>query len=116
MNPILVVDDEPDIRQMLCSLLELEGYACRMARDGREALNLIQMERPSLILLDLNMPVMTGWELHDALRADGDDIPVVYMSAAYRVSQEAAARGAVGCLPKPFDLDDVLRTVGQFAA
>jgi FixJ family two-component response regulator len=62
------------------------------------------------------MPMMTGWKLHDELRARGENIPVVYMSAGYRVGAEAAARGAAGCLAKPFDIEDFLRAVEQFAA
>src|SRR5207248_404280 len=67
-HEVLVVEDDTDLRQTLASILELEGYRVRAAKDGREALAMLRGGyRPSLLLVDLIMPVMDGWELCDAL-------------------------------------------------
>jgi CheY-like chemotaxis protein len=113
---ILVVDDDPDIRTFVHMILEEEGYAVQGAGDGREALARVQQQRPSLILLDLNMPVMSGWELHEELRTHQVGVPVVYMSAAQRACGEAEQHGAQGYLAKPFGLGELLNTVERFVA
>ncbi len=110
---ILVVDDEHDIRTVVRMCLESEGYRVRLAADGRRALELILAESPAAVLLDLNMPLMTGQELLAELRARQVDVPVLFMSAAGRASAEAARCGAAGWVPKPFDLDDLLETVAR---
>ena len=68
-------------------------------------------QAPALILLDLNMPVMSGWELHEELRSRQISVPVVYMTAAQRARSEAESHGAQGYLAKPFDLTDVLDAI-----
>jgi len=113
---ILVVDDDPDIRALVHMILEEEGYVVMAAGDGREALAQVQQQQPSLILLDLNMPVMSGWELHDELRSREIGVPVVYMTAAQRARAEAELHGAQGFLAKPFGLHELLQTVEQFVA
>ena len=115
-TPILVVDDDAAIRQLLFTALESEGYTVSLARHGREALLRIAEQRPSLILLDLNMPVMDGWTLHATLRAQHAAIPVVFMTAGYQACREAERHGADGGLAKPFELDEVLQLVERFAA
>jgi len=113
---VLVVDDDDAIRDMLQSVLEDEGYVVSLARHGLEALQRIMERPPSVILLDLQMPVMTGYELHDALKAQGAAIPVVYMSAGTIVRSEAERRHADGYIAKPFSLDDLVGTVARFVA
>src|SRR5438093_742448 len=78
--PILVVDDEADIRTVIRMCLEGEGYRVKVAGDGRAALEAILAERPAAVLLDLNMPRMSGWELFDELRAREIAVPVLFMS------------------------------------
>ena len=95
-------------------VLEGEGYAVAVAADGREALaQLRAAPPPSLILLDLMMPVLDGWEFLDQQRhlAHLADIPVLVLSAAHRVQDTAPDAAAV--FAKPFDLDEVLASVKQ---
>ncbi len=114
---VLVVDDDDGICSLLQLLLRCEGYAVRATRHGAAALDLIRQEPPDLILLDLHMPVMGGWAFAERYRAlPGPQAPLVAMSAAAEVEQRAAEIGAVACLAKPFDIDDVLAVVQRFIA
>ncbi len=109
---VLVVDDEVDIRQAVSEVLVDEGYGVVSASDGRDALAKTRAIHPSLILLDLMMPRMNGWEFREAQKHDPEvsGIPVVVLSALGRDSRiEAEA-----FLPKPFDLDDLLSTVHRY--
>jgi CheY-like chemotaxis protein len=108
---VLVVEDEPDIRDTLRDILEMEGYRVRCASNGREALAaLAEMPRPELILLDLMMPVMSGYEFLKELRANDAlaTIPVTVVSA---VGDQPVGHGE-NVLRKPVDLDTLLHTVG----
>jgi CheY-like chemotaxis protein len=116
MGQILIVDDDDAIRDMVAMVLEDEGYQVATAPNGAQALGLIQQGAPSLVLLDLNMPVMTGWELHARLRTEAPGIPVVFMTAGQEASAEARRHAAAGFLAKPFDLDDLLKVVAEYAA
>src|SRR5258706_5703843 len=108
---ILIVEDDPDIRDSLRMVLELEGYEVRVASNGREGLEVLStMRRPSLILLDLTMPVMNGWQFLCAQRLDDviAAIPVVVVSAA--VDAPAAAQ-CDAFMRKPVHVEALLRTV-----
>ena len=102
---ILVVDDDADIREALCSILEDENYRVASAADGREALDVAAEERPSLILLDIMMPVMSGTEFRAAQLADDAlrDVPVVILSADARCIDVGRLLGAAATLSKPFE-------------
>jgi len=104
---VLVVDDEEPIRNTLTEALELEGYAVRSASNGAEACELMRYFRPSVIVLDLMMPVMNGWEFLERCRRDNDcsGTPVLVISAYSKLPQEAASLGVKACIAKPFDLD-----------
>jgi CheY-like chemotaxis protein len=108
---VLVVDDEPGIRAVLAELLTDEGYRVVVAQDGVEALRRIGDVSPDLVLLDLNMPKLTGWEVVERLRALAITLPIVIMTAGQSATIEAARLGAAAALPKPFAIDDVLTTV-----
>lgn len=112
---ILVVDDDPDILEALSEILEVEGFEIRRARNGREALDRLDPGRPDLILLDLMMPVMDGWEFAQKLRAipNLDPPPIIVLSADRNVASRAKDIGAVAYLGKPFELEDLLRLVHQ---
>ena len=116
MSPplVLVVDDDPDILDAICDILEGEGYRVSRARHGLEALDRVEEERPAIILLDLMMPVMDGLTFAQALRRRGDQagIPIVVISADGN-PQRAAAVGAQGYLAKPFDIDALLAQVSH---
>jgi CheY-like chemotaxis protein len=113
---VLVVDDDPDILDAICDILEGEGYRVTRARHGAEALERLDAERPSLILLDLMMPVMDGMAFAHALRERRVDpeIPIVVISADGN-PQKAASIGARGFLAKPFDIEALLAHVASIA-
>ena len=106
---ILVVDDETDIREMIAELLRMDGHRVITARDGRAALEQAHASRPDLIVLDLMMPVMTGWQFIEAQQSDPAlaAIPVVVITAG--LDREVA--GAAMLLRKPFDIDLLLAAV-----
>ena len=108
---VLVVDDEPDLRELVALTLEDAGYDVDVARDGREALEHIAQRRPDVILLDMMMPVMDGRAVCEALRTNGGLPPVVVMTAADHVAQCARDVGAVGRLAKPFEIDELVAAI-----
>ncbi len=109
---VLVVDDDPDILEAICDILEAEGYRVARARHGEEALERVEAQRPDVILLDLMMPVMDGVAFAQALRLRPavSDVPIVVISADGN-PQRAAAVGATGYLAKPFDIEALLTQV-----
>jgi CheY-like chemotaxis protein len=110
-GPVLVVDDDPTILATVAETLDLEGYPVMTATNGAEALDLVARSRPSLVLLDMRMPVLDGWGFVRALRARGIDLTVVVMTATADARKWASEIGAQGVLPKPFDLDVLLSEV-----
>lgn len=112
MSYILVVDDDASHRTLICDALEEMGYRTGQAANGREALDVFEGEMPQAVLLDLRMPVMSGWGLLDALkkmpRARG--LPIIIISG-YGFEWEAELVGAAGYISKPVDLDKVRMTV-----
>jgi len=113
-NRILVVDDDADIRDALEQVLLSAGNRVSTAKNGKDALDLIQTIRPDVILLDLMMPVMDGFRFREAQKQDRTlaDIPVVIISAV--AAQNAAALGDVAaCLAKPFSIDVLLDTISM---
>jgi CheY-like chemotaxis protein len=103
---VLVTDDDDDLR-LLCEMyLQLDGFHVSKAANGREALESVARHRPDLVLLDLMMPVMDGWECLSALKADPAtrDIPVFIITGKNQLAdqQRAFAMGAEAFIPKPF--------------
>jgi CheY-like chemotaxis protein len=101
-------------------LLSDEGYLVSEASDGAQALQRLPAFRPHLVVLDLMMPVMSGWTfVAECRRMDGfGELPIIAMTAAYDVRTavaELVSMGVRACLAKPFDLDDLLSLVGQHA-
>jgi CheY-like chemotaxis protein len=111
---ILVIDDDTDSREALCDLLELLGYEVGSAENGLEGLRYLSREQPlpSLILLDLYMPVMDGWEFMRQLHGNPGtaDLPVIVLSAADR----PAAEEAEAVLQKPVNVLELMDTVARF--
>jgi chemosensory pili system protein ChpA (sensor histidine kinase/response regulator) len=113
----MIVDDDDDIRELGTIILQSHGYRVAAARDGLEALQKLQRQRVGLILLDLMMPRMDGEQFLKALRAsDRADIPVVLMSGHHEASEIARKLEAAALLPKPVDIDVLLKTVHQLIA
>jgi CheY-like chemotaxis protein len=117
MPVILVVEDDPDIRDLLTMLLEGEGYSIVEAADGQDALMLALGREVDLVLLDIAMPRLTGTEFCLAYRNRGGHAPVVLITAAENEAVAAAVEtcGAVGHIRKPFDLEQVLVVVERYA-
>jgi CheY-like chemotaxis protein len=108
---ILVVDDDPSILHTVAELLDMEGYAVETATNGAEALRYVEQAEPSLVLLDMRMPVMDGWTFVRVLKERGRRLPILVMTAAQDAKQWAEEVGAAGYVAKPFDLEDLLDAV-----
>lgn len=110
---VLTVEDDVRIQRLISGVLESEGYDVLTAADGEEALAVLEDEEPSVILLDLMMPGVDGWEFLRRLRTRGVTTPVVLISAIRDLATEARRIGATDHLPKPFDVDDLLNKVQE---
>ncbi len=111
---ILVVDDERDILTFVREALTDEGYDVDTADSGEAALQTVTERRPDLIILDVNLPGVDGWEVLAQLRAAaGEQTPVVVMTGGYQAQDQALSSGAQGYLGKPFDLDDLYAVIGR---
>ncbi len=112
---VLVVDDDEGIREVVQSLLEDEGCAVRTATDGRAALAALEEFLPDVILLDMRMPVMDGWQFAAAYRERPEPkAPVVVMTAAQNASAWAKEIQADAFVPKPFEVDALFRILRRF--
>jgi CheY-like chemotaxis protein len=109
---VLVVDDDPDMQEVMALTLEVGDYRVSRASNGREALERVEAEMPDLILLDMRMPVMDGWTFAAELRRrHGRRAPIVVCTAAEDAQRRAREVDAVACLSKPFELEEMLRVV-----
>ena len=114
---LLVVDDEPDLRDLIAVILEDAGYQVMTARDGNDALARVAEAMPALILLDMRMPGMNGWEFAAAFRGrHGRAAPIVVLTAARDARRLAEEIDAEGYLDKPFQIDSLLSTVRDHLA
>jgi len=113
---VLVVDDDVDLLDSMREFLELKGYPVVTAADGVEGLTRAREQAPCVILLDLTMPRMNGWEFRQAQRADPvlGRIPTVVLTAARVGAAELAQLGIEECLRKPIDVDRMLTVVGRY--
>jgi CheY-like chemotaxis protein len=121
---VLIVEDDPDTREMIAALLTTEGFYAVGAEDGLEALHLLRSVRhrapqvPCLVLLDLTMPRLGG---HEFRRAQLNDpilagIPVAVMSGATDAMERGLTLGAVATLTKPIDLDELIGVVRRYCS
>ena len=114
MARVLIVDDDETIADLVATLLTTEGYDVVAAPHGQAALDVLRKSPPGLILLDMRMPVMDGWAFAEELRRRyGQRTPIVVCTAAEDAQRRAREVEAVGCLSKPFELDELLRLVGS---
>jgi two-component system chemotaxis response regulator CheY len=110
-RPVLVVDDDPTILAAVSEALDLEGFPVVTASNGAEALVSVARDQPSLVLLDMRMPVLDGWGFMRAIRERGVDVVVVVMTAASDARRWGREIGAQGVLAKPFEIDDLVGAV-----
>jgi CheY-like chemotaxis protein len=112
---VLIVEDEADLRQMMSELLKLDGFEIATVSNGREALDYLHNgDKPDLILLDLMMPVMDGWEFLRHQKADAKlaGVPVIVLSALDQ--SQGAEMNLTAYLKKPLDFDRLLRLVRKY--
>lgn len=109
---IMVVDDDQEILRMLSCILELEGYSVTLATDGRAALALVEKRRPDLIILDIIMPELDGFQVLDLIRQHSN-VPVIMLTGRYEVTMlhDALALGADDYVRKPFHTRELLARI-----
>lgn len=117
-GPLLIVEDIPNILELLEVTLRFKGYQVITARNGEEALEVIEKQRPALVITDILMPRMDGFTFVYRLRSNPktQDIPVVFLSATYIAPEDkdfALTIGATRFLEKPIDNDELLRTINE---
>jgi CheY-like chemotaxis protein len=110
---VLIVDDDPDIREVLSMVLETRGFHTATAEDGQAALQAMIGEKPAVVLADLMMPNMTGAELVSTMRQDPrlSDVPVLFLTAW---PANASDLGAEELLSKPVDVDQLLDSIRKY--
>lgn len=116
-SSILLVEDHAPLLRSMAFLLEVAGFEVNVAANGIEALDVLARNHPDLMLSDIDMPVMNGYELLRQVRADRrwHNIPVIFTSHRYTLDDVMRALdvGADGYLPKPFDFDDLLNAIND---
>jgi len=113
--PILIVEDDTDLRELMIQLLTLEGFQSAAVANGREALRYLSAgDTPNVILLDLMMPVMDGWEFRRVQQADPvlSRVPTIVMTAVVQAKMEDLKPTAL--LKKPLDFDRLLQLVREY--
>ena len=116
---VLIVEDDPEINQLLCEYAQIAGFRTRSALSGTAALALATAEAPNLVLLDLMLPDIDGFEVLRRLKRDPAlaHVPVVFLTALTAEDSRAQGRalGAVDYLTKPFDPDELLAVMHRHA-
>ncbi|HLO13284.1 MAG TPA: response regulator [Anaerolineales bacterium] len=115
---LLIVEDDPDILKLLDAMLTFRGYRVITAHNGKEALDIIQVKRPSIVVADIMMPKLDGFGLVHRIRINPEtrDIPVVFITATYVASEDrnfALHLGATRFFQKPLDLEKFLGTIAD---
>jgi len=110
LNPrehlVLIADDDADVRMLISTALDRDGYNVIEARDGQEAIELIDEREPALALLDVNMPRLDGVQVAERLRAEGSPVPFIFVTAQTRRAElnRILATNPTGYIPKPIPL------------
>ncbi len=117
-GPLLVVEDVPNVLELLDVTLRFKGYPVVTARNGQEALEKIAQQRPLLVITDILMPKMDGYALAHRIRTDPEtsDIPIIFLSATYVTPEDkdfALSLGAARFIEKPIDTEEFLLTIAE---
>lgn len=116
---ILVVDDEQNIRLLLRTILELEGFDVVLASNGKDAVDVLKKEKPALMITDIMMPEMDGWELMKKVRDDlKSDIPIIALTVRSDPLSEKLSKqkyGVKAYLTKPFDKKQLVAEVKKYS-
>jgi DNA-binding response OmpR family regulator len=116
MKKIMVVDNEPDIVDLTRTVLELGGYNVIAAHSGEECLRLLEKEKVDLVLLDIMMPGMSGWDVFNRINKKSTDVKVAFMSVleiSDKRKQVLLEEGLADYIMKPFDKDSLLNRVDK---
>jgi two-component system chemotaxis response regulator CheY len=113
---VLIVDDDPDMVAIIRIMLDDSGYEVRSARNGKEALESVAEKMPAVVLLDMLMPVMDGWQCARELRARyGRRLPIVVVTAAEHAGSRAEQVDSDDVVAKPFDMAELLGIIARYA-
>jgi DNA-binding response OmpR family regulator len=113
-NYILIVEDDQNLAVTIEMLLDSEGYPSKIARNGREALDAIAEQAPALIILDMLMPVMDGWQFaHELKERHVQPPPILVLTAAECARARALEIQATAVMSKPFDMRQLLASINQ---
>jgi CheY-like chemotaxis protein len=117
-RPLLVVEDIPNVLELLEVTLKFQGYQVLSAKNGEEALKILEKEKPALVITDILMPVLDGFAFVQKIRSNPvtQDIPVIFLSATYVTREDrdfALSLGASLFIEKPFDTEDLLLTIAE---
>jgi CheY-like chemotaxis protein len=117
-STVLIVEDDHDLRDDLAFILRAKGYSVIAAENGSIALAKLKASRPDIVLLDLMMPVMNGWELRTKMLEDPAlrQLPTVILTGVASPHETVKAMQASGYLAKPFDTSKLLETIERFCA
>ncbi len=112
---ILLIDDEPEVQDLLTLFLKIRGYEGHLARNGEEGIEMAKKLLPDLILLDIMMPKVDGFRVQETLKQDPDasKIPIIFITAKAEPenAQKAITAGAKAYIEKPFDLNTLTETI-----
>jgi DNA-binding response OmpR family regulator len=112
---VLIVDDDRDMAEVVKVVLDSAGWSCRLAENGARALDEAAEAMPGVVLLDMLMPVMNGWDCAHVLRERyGAGLPIVVMTASEHADSRRDEAGADDVLAKPFGIDELIRVVGTY--
>ena len=113
---VLIVEDDESIRDVIGIALQSEGFSVRVASNGLQGLEEVERQRPDVILLDMLMPVMNGWEFHNRYSmTPGPYAPIIVLTAAPDAASRAAEVNADDFIAKPFDLKNLIDLVRRYA-
>ncbi len=114
-NTVLIVEDESVIREAIAEVLDEEGFDVIEAQNGEEGLAMMRDKAPMGVLLDINMPVMDGWEFREQQMLDPalSKIPVIVITAGWRCAEVIQRMYPEGCLAKPFKIEALLNEVNR---
>jgi CheY-like chemotaxis protein len=113
---ILVVDDDPQIREALGKLLRAEGYEVVLAADGREGVEQFDPQHMDLLLLDLQLPVRSGWDIFGTVTSLNPWLPIIVITGRPNQYELATQAGVCALMEKPLDVPTLLRTIASLLA
>jgi two-component system, cell cycle response regulator DivK len=115
---ILVVEDDPMMQRMAVKILGVHGYQCEVANNGRDGIAMVERLHPALILMDLSLPEINGWEAARTLKTNPQtaSIPIVATTAHAMVGDRESAleAGCDECLTKPYEINELITIVARF--